>query len=292
MCPAAIGTQTGGSLIRPAAYCGIAALKPTFGRVSRAGVLPVSENLDHVGPMSKSVAGLALLLGVLAGYDEADPDSAEEDVADYMGELARDRPPRIGIIEEFFDENSAEEIAEATAAATDQLRAAGAQLVRIVLPESFADVIEMHARVMAAEISDVHAAAFAEKPDSFGQSVRSLIETGLAMSQDEYRQALDDRQEFQDEISAAFGDVDALLTPSTHTTAPDDLSTTGTPLFQAPWSFAGLPVVTIPCGLAENGLPAGVQLIGREFDEARLLGAAAWCERAFDFRAKPPLVDS
>lgn len=291
MCPAAIGTQTGGSIVRPAAYCGVAGLKPTFGRVSRSGVLPVSENLDHVGPISKSVAGLALLLNVLAGYDETDPHSSDEETADYTSDMSRKDPPRIGVIEEFFAENSSEEIAEATTAAIGQLRAAGAQVVNIVLPESFAEVIEMHARVMAAEISDVHKQAFAEHPEAFGQSVRSLIETGLAMTQDEYRQALDRREQFADEMADAFGDVDALVTPSTDTTAPDDLATTGRPLFQSPWSFAGLPAATIPCGLGESGLPAGLQLIGREFDEPRLLGAAAWCERVFDFHAKPPLVD-
>lgn len=291
MCPAAIGSQTGGSIIRPAAYCGIAALKPTLGRVSRAGVLPVSENLDHVGPMATSVSGLAALLGAIAGYDESDPDSADEDVPDYLSALGRKRPPRVGLIEEFYSLSSSEEISEAMDAALAQLRAAGAQVVSIVLPESFAEVVEMHARVMRAELSDVHAAAYARSPEMFGQSVRLQIEAGLAMSQDEYRQALDRRDQFADEMAAAFGDVDVLFTPATDTTAPDDLSTTGRPWFQAPWSFAGLPAATIPCGLAKNGLPAGVQLVGREFDEARLLGAAAWCERVFDFRGMPALVD-
>ncbi|MEX2187614.1 MAG: amidase [Pirellulales bacterium] len=291
MCPAAIGTQTGGSIIRPAAYCGVAGLKPTFGRVSRAGVLPLSENLDHVGPIARCVADLAILLNVLAGHDEADPESADDETADYTSQLARDRPPRIGVIEEFYWERASEDIVDATEAALERLRGAGAQIVRIVLPESFAEVSAMHARVMAAEISDVHADRYAERPEAFGQSVASLIEMGLAMTQDEYRQALDDRHEFQDEIAHAFGDVDAMLAPSTDTTAPDDLATTGRPLFQSHWSFAGLPELTMPCSLAEDGLPAGLQLIGRKFDEARLLGVAAWCERVLDFRARPPLVD-
>jgi Asp-tRNA(Asn)/Glu-tRNA(Gln) amidotransferase A subunit family amidase len=291
MCHAAIGTQTGGSILRPAAYCGIAGLKPTLGRVSRTGVLPVSENLDHVGPMAKSVIGLAHMLQAIAGYDERDPYSVDEDGKDFTSELARERPPRVGLIEEFYTLNSSEEISEATETALEKLRAAGAQVVSIVLPESFAEVIEMHARVMAAEISDVHKQAYAENPEAFGPSVRTLIESGLAMSQDEYRQALDRRDAFAMEMAAAFGDVDVLLTPTTDTTAPDDLGTTGRSLFQAPWSFAGLPAATIPCGLAKDGLPAGVQLIAREFEEARLLGAAAWCERVFDFRAMPPLVD-
>lgn len=291
MCSAAIGTQTGGSIIRPAAYCGIAGLKPTFGRVSRSGVVPLSESLDHVGPMARSVADLAVLLNAIAGFDEADPESADEPTEDYTSQLNRERPPRIGVIEEFYWEHADEEIEEATNRTIERLRAAGAQTVRIVLPESFASVATMHGRVMAAEISDVHAEAYAARPDAFGQSVAQLIERGLAMSQDEYRQALDDRHEFQDEIEDAFGDVDVLLTPSTDTTAPDDLATTGRPLFQAHWSFAGLPAVTIPCMVAADGLPAGLQLIGREFDEARLLGAAAWCERVLDFRGRPPLVD-
>lgn len=291
MCTATIGTQTGGSLIRPAAYCGIAALKPTFGRVSRSGVLPVSEHLDHVGPLTNSVADLALLMNVLAGYDETDPHSAEEPAEDFTRDLGRAHPPRIGLIEAYFWDNASEEIIAATNDAIERLRAAGAEIVAIALPESFAEVAEMHARVMAAEISDVHGKTFAEHPDEFGQSVAGLIRSGLAMSQDDYRQALDTQHEFQDELADVFGDVDMFLTPSTDTTAPDNLQITGSPLFQAPWSFAGLPTVTIPCGLAEDGLPAGLQLIGREFDEARLLGAAAWCERVLGFRARPPLVD-
>jgi aspartyl-tRNA(Asn)/glutamyl-tRNA(Gln) amidotransferase subunit A len=290
MCRAALATQTGGSIIRPASYCGVAGLKPTFGRVSRRGVLPVSEHLDHVGVIARSVADLAAVLQAIAGYDPADPYSEDEPVDDYFAQLERKAPPRFGMVEAFYATEMSEDMAAIMAATTARLQAAGAEFVAIALPVSFAEIVRSHWSIMAAEASDVHGAAYAANPEAFGPGVASLVRAGLEMSQDDYRHAVDLQSQFQDEMDEVFGDVDALFAPATDTTAPDDLETTGSPKFQIPWGYAALPVVSLPAALADDGLPAAIQLVGRAFDEARLLGAAAWCERVFDFDDEPPLV--
>jgi aspartyl-tRNA(Asn)/glutamyl-tRNA(Gln) amidotransferase subunit A len=274
MCLGALGTQTGGSLVRPSTYCGVATCKPTFAKLSTEGIVPVSTTLDHAGPMARKVGDLALLLDCLLGVASPRP-------------LKPFGPPRLGVLEKTVLEEADETVRQATQSALEKLAKAGAEIQPLAVPQMFGDVMKMHRRIMAVEAAAYHRERFAAHRDQYGPMIASLLDEGLGIAAVDYVAAKAWHGEFRRRAAALLDGVDALIMPSTHTTAPATLATTGTPHFQAPWSLARLPVVSIPCGVAADGMPAAVQLIGRMDDEARLLRIAAWCERALGFEALP-----
>ncbi len=276
MCLGALGTQTGGSLVRPSTYCGVAACKPTFGKLSTKGIVPVSTSLDHAGPMARNVGDLALLLDCLLGATTPRP-------------LRPRGPPRLGVLDTIVLAEADEVVRRVTQSALEKLTHAGAKIHALAAPEMFGDVLTMHRRIMAVEAAAYHRERFATCRGQYGPRIASLLEEGLAITAVDYVAAKAWHREFRRQTAELLADCDALLMPSTHTTAPATLTTTGTPQFQAPWSMAQLPVVSIPCGLASDGMPAGVQLVGRRDDETKLLRIAAWCEQALGFDALPAL---
>ncbi len=288
MCPGAIGTQTGGSLVRPSSYCGIATCKPTYGRVETTGVVPVSYTLDHPGPMARSVADLEIMLECLPRSRQFCPPAMEvhRDSGSADGVA-----PRLGLVEGYFLEEADEAVRRVVRAAVDKLADRGAQIDRVPPTVDFAEIQEVHTRVMAAEAAAYHREQFAEHRASYGPKIASLLDQGLAMSGEEYAGAMMRLAEFRRRVPDMLGQFDALIMPATDTTAPATLTTTGNKEFQAPWSCSGLPVVSLPCGLAEDGMPVAVQLIGRYHQEASLLGVGRWCEETFDFSKVPPLLE-
>lgn len=288
MCLGALGTQTGGSLVRPSTYCGVATCKATFGRVSRDGVVPVSYHFDHVGPIARRVADLALMLRALpTGSDFCPPGRAPEPAA---GNGQPARPPRLRLLGGYFHDTADAAIRELTAGAVDRLRQAGAQVEEVPKPMDFSTVRKpMHWTIMAVEAAAVHRAAFAEHRDAFGPMLREFLDEGLSYSAVTYAELLARLRAYRRRVVRLLDGADALLVPSTHTTAPPTLTTTGTSEFQAPWSAAGLPVVSIPCGVASDGMPGAVQLVGRYHGESDLLAAAGWCEQAIGFDRLAPL---
>lgn len=279
MCLGAIGTQTGGSLVRPAAYCGVATCKPTFGRIDTEGIVPVSYHFDHPGPMARTVAGLQIMLQCLLGAEESEPKT-------------RSQPPRLGLLEAFFIEQAAEPVRRTIRSALARLRRCGAVVEPIDGGIDFAEIRPLHRRIMAVEAAAYHRRQFAEHRRSYGPLITELLDEGLGISAVDYAEALAHQRRFRRRVDALLGqysNVDALVMPSTDTTAPATLTTTGTPRFQAPWSCAGVPAVSIPCGLAGDGMPVGLQLVGRRSQEAALLAVARWCEPALDFAERPPL---
>ena len=291
MAPAALGSQTGGSTCRPASYNGIVGLKPTYGRISRYGVVPVSWSLDTVGILVRTVEDAAILLGAMAGHDPNDPSSSTEPVEDYTGALNRvQTPPRIGLIREFSLERCDEEVRKHTEEAVQRLSHAGATVKEIELPGSFAACYAAHRIVMNVECAAFHEEFFRERADDYGPKIRSGIESGMLIPGVRYLQAQRMRRHFRKEMGDMAGRVDALLMPTTTTPAPRNLNTTGDPLFQSPWTSAGLPTVTIPSGLSKSGLPLGIQLAGGHFGEAQLLAVARWCEEALGVELAPPLL--
>ena len=289
MCPAALGSQTGGSTCRPASYNGIVGLKPTYGRISRYGVVPMSWSLDTVGILVRTVADAAILLGAMAGHDPNDPGSPEEPVADYLGELDHlDRPPRLGFIREFFLDQCDEEVRKHTEEVARRLGKAGATVEEVRLPQSFATCHAAQRTVMNVECAAFHEESFRDRPDDYGPRLRSNIEAAALVPAVRYLQAQRMRRVFREEMSSLAGTVDALLTPTTQTPAPRDLNTTGDPMFQSPWTSSGLPEISIPSGLSQSGLPLGVQLAAPPFEEARLLAVARWCEAALGVELAPP----
>lgn len=289
MCAAALGSQTGGSTLRPAAYNGVVGLKPTYGRISRYGVVPLAWSLDTVGIIVRSVEDAGLLLQGMAGYDANDPGSAHEAVEDYVTAARNDGPaPRVGLIREFFYENASEETRTLTDAAVDRLARGGAHVDEVKLPGSFYTHEAARAVVMSAETSAVHHETFKKQPGAYGASLQRSIRTGALISAVEYLQAQRVRRQFRADMEAVFGRFDVLLTPSTPTPAPRDLTTTGNPLFQSPWTSCGAPAISLPTGLDSAGMPVGIQLVSGSFSEARLLAAARWCERVFNVDLIPP----
>ncbi len=291
MVPLSLGTQTGGSMLRPAAYNGVVGLKPSFGRISRYGVIPVSWSLDHVGIFARSVEDTALALGVLAGHDPSDFSTSPTPVPDYLAALAtRNSPPRIGFVRKFFMEVCDAEVRDNTDRAAARLEEAGAVVKEVSVPTNFDTLLDAHRVVMTVEAAAVHEADFSVRPDDFSPYVRDAIEAGLITPAVTYVQAQRIRRRFQRDMLEAVQDFDVLLTPSTPAPAPRDLSTTGDPRFQSPWTNCGFPAMTIPSGLSRSGLPMGIQMAAAPFDEEALLAAAHWSEQVLDVSLAPPVA--
>lgn len=288
--PAALGSQTGGSTLRPASYCGIVGLKPTYGRISRYGVIPVSWCLDHVGILVRSVQDAALVLQAIAGHDSHDTSSLSQTVGDYsLAVQQADTPPRIGVVREFFYDHADAEVQQHTTVTVERLARAGASVREVPLPASFATVLAAHRIIMKVEAAAFHADMFSTQREQYGPRLRQTIEMGLVIPSVEYLRAQRLRRLFQQEVPQMFREVDILLTPSTLTPAPRDLNTTGDARFQSPWTHAGVPTITLPSGLSQTGMPLGIQLIAPALEEERLLRAARWCEVALNTTLAPDL---
>jgi aspartyl-tRNA(Asn)/glutamyl-tRNA(Gln) amidotransferase subunit A len=277
MCLGSLGTQTGGSLVRPSSYCGIATCKPTFGLLSREGIVPVSYSLDHPGPMARTVGDLAILLRCLWGEGR------------WHGNRVV-MPPRIAMLTGFFIDEADPAIRKTTQTAVDALQSAGAQIEYLATPKSFYEVRAMHRCLMAVEAAAYHRQSFAAHRNAYGPMITELLDEGLTIAGVDYADMLDAQRRFAREVDALFERADVLLCPSTDTTAPATLTTTGLPKFQAPWSCSGVPVVSIPCGLADDNMPAAIQLVGRRLSEPMLLQVAEWCEQQLGFQCNPPLL--
>ena len=290
MFPVALGSQTAGSVVRPASYNGIVGMKPTFGLVSRYGVTPVSWSLDTMGFFCRTVEDAALVLSCLAEHDPNDsasvPTSARAPSEPAEGEPA---PPRIGTMRRFFYDKAEPEVRSATDEAIGKLSAAGTAVEDISVETGYDDLLAAHRMVMAVEAAAVHERRFAARADEYGPRVRGLIESGMLAPAVTYVQAQRVREKFRREMARAVEGFDAVLSPTTPAAAPRGLTTTGNPVFQVPWTSCGFPAITLPCGLSESGLPLGVQLAAGPLRESRLLAAAGWCERVLGFEATPPL---
>ncbi|HEY5314265.1 MAG TPA: amidase [Pirellulales bacterium] len=285
MCVAAIGSQTGGSITRPASFCGVYGCKPTHDLVSMQGVVPVSLRLDHPGPIARSVRDLALLLEAIA-----EPDQPGADLLAAMlrsGELPR--PPRLAVIETFFMEEADADVRAATRQAIATLERAGATIEHVPLPPEFEGVYQRHRAMMAADTAAAHRAAFERQPEMFGRQMAAIIAEGLRIAPPTYAQAARQQPLLAKAVGRICGSLDALLTPATVTPAPS-MATTGDPRFNSPWSYAGVPTVSLPCALSPDGLPCSIQLIAELSGDARLLRVADWCQRRLGFEIEPPLL--
>ncbi|MBI5911726.1 MAG: amidase [Betaproteobacteria bacterium] len=288
MAPAALGSQTVGSVLRPAAYCGVVGLKPTYGRISRAGIIPLAWSLDHVGTFSRSVTDAALLLKVLAGRDRDDPTSSSLPVPDYPALLPADSPPRLGLVREYFLDESTAEVARHIELIVSALRAAGAAIEQVTLPDSFRAVHAATRLIAEAEAAAFHADLFRSHADEYRPKIRTFVEGGSLVPAVAYLQARRMRRRFQLDMDAILTLFDGLVMPVAPAPAPD-LSTTGDGNFCAPWSFAGLPAISLPTGLGKEKLPLAMQIVGGAFAEERLLASAHWCELVIGRAATPPL---
>ncbi|HEX6842360.1 MAG TPA: amidase [Stellaceae bacterium] len=298
--PAALGSDTGGSIRNPASLCGITGMKPTYGRVSRRGVVPLAFSLDHVGPMTRSVRDNALLLQVIAGHDPLDPASADEPISDYTAGLAQGvKGMRIGVIRHFYTtdlEAHPEQIA-AIEAAVDLLAGMGAEVSEIRLP-ALQDYAACGQLILAAEAFAVHERWLTERPEDYGARARERLLAGAALSAADYIQALRWRRKLRDQTAAAFAGIDVAVTASGFDAAcriDDDeaLATNYWRQARMPFNVTGQPALVIPAGFTKGGLPLSLQLIGHPFAEATVYRAAAAYEAATPWikRHPPGLAD-
>jgi aspartyl-tRNA(Asn)/glutamyl-tRNA(Gln) amidotransferase subunit A len=289
MIPWAFGSQTVGSVLRPASYNGIVGLKPTFGRISRVGVIPHAQSFDHVGVLTRSVADAAELLTVLAGYDPDDPDCADNPVDDYSAAVRDPRPPRYGLIQSWFNEQADAETRLMIQNVAEKLALAGAEVVEVDPRIDFGLAYENHRIMQQAEISQFHASMFKGNEALYGPKISDYIRMGSQYTATEYVTAMNYRREMQRLANEVLDNVDVLLMPTVSAPPPRDLTQTGDTRFQSAWSFTGFPSITIPSGLASNGLPLGAQMAAKSFQEAKLLGAARWAERTLGVSLTPPV---
>jgi len=292
MCLGALASQTGGSITRPASYCGVYSLKPTYGRVSVDGVLPLAPSMDHVGVMANCVRDLAILFQTIAGPDERRGFSFEGNtfIPNALGAISSSQTDseserEFCILGGLFDEMLSAEVRPLYSTFIEKLEGEVALLERAVPPSAFAEVLRLHRVVMAGEAACYHGARLRRHPDDYPPKIRELIEEGLNHPATVFNTALGVSHRLADQIDRALGSR-VFVTAAT-TSLPPDASTTGDPAFNSPWSYTGQPTVSLPYDFSKDGLPVAVQLIGPSMCEDDLFAAAVWLEHRLDFTRRP-----
>jgi len=297
---AALGSDTGGSIRMPAHFCGVTGLKTTVGRVSRASAMPLSQSLDTVGPLARSAEDCAVLLGLMAGADPADPTALAEPVPDYLAATAESmKGITVGIPGAFYVDDLDAEVARALDATIATLKREGANVVQVDLPDQrqLASAAQL---VLAVEAAAFHKRWLIERPQDYGPQVLMRLQNGLAIPAVTYLEALRWRGQALAAHNAATASVDAVIAPVSPVPAPTiaesdvgnapDAESVIQRLtrFTRPINYLGLPSLSVPSGFTRNGLPVGLQLIGRSFGEATLLRIGAAFQRATDFHERVP----
>jgi Asp-tRNA(Asn)/Glu-tRNA(Gln) amidotransferase A subunit family amidase len=289
MCPAALGSQSGGSTLRPAAYCGIVGLKPRHGRISTYGMVPISAVVDHVGILTRSVEDAILVLRPIAGHDVRDPYSLAEPAPRYVLDGGERSRPRLGLATGSFLDKADSELRGQLEDAAERLTEEGAHVERIELPFGLDETQKALETILSVGFAMQHAEIFETRRQDIGTGLQALISTGRTVSGSSYAEAVELRVSLQAAVADALRDVEALLTPATTGAAPEGISSTGDPVMQFPWSLLGFPAISLPTGLSSAGLPLGAQLVAAPQREESLLRAAHWCEQVLDVRLRPPL---
>ena len=300
LCAGSLGSDTGGSIRGPSAFCGTVGLRPTYGRVTRHGVVPMSWSLDTVGPMTHTVEDCAIMLQAIAGHDERDSSSSSEPVPDYAASLGdRTDTLRVALPRAVFEYEGLEsDVRTGVVSAVDSLAELGADIDEVSLP------VSAHSGAVFLATADVDAATFhmdwlKTRGDLYDWSTRTRLESAALTPATTYIRAQRARTLIRDELMTALEDHDVIVMPASPTLAPPIAQSTGSPggyyqgrldlgrrQYTGPAALAGLPAISVPCGFSDSGLPIGVQIIGRPFAEADLLRvahryeqAAGWSER-------------
>jgi len=275
MVPLALGTQTNGSVIRPAAFCGVVGFKPTHGLVPRHGILKLSRTLDQVGVFARSVEDAALLCESLVGYDERDPDTRPRARIPFREVAIQDPPlpPLLAFVKTPVWDRADDETKEAFAELRDHL---GDRVVEIELPEAVMEVLDLHRTVMEAEMAANLEPEWEKGRDRLSESLRAQLARGREVRALDYQRAVARIARINEGFDEIHERCDAIVTPAAPGAAPKGLAATGDPAFCTLWTYLGMPSVTLPLMQAANGLPIGVQLVGRRHADARLLRTARW----------------
>jgi aspartyl-tRNA(Asn)/glutamyl-tRNA(Gln) amidotransferase subunit A len=300
-CFAAIGTDTGGSIRLPSAINGVTGIRPTYGRVSNHGIIPLAWSMDTAGPMARTVEDCALMFGTMAGHDPKDPTTAARPCADYLAGLGDGvRGLRIGVVPGYFFQHLQPRVHDAVQAALDTFERLGAQRVDVGI-ENIHGNISAQLTVESAEPSTYHQRWLRERPQDYGDDVRTLLEVGELLLATHYLQAQRYRTLLRNEFIEAFRKVDVFLCPTLPFTATPLGATTvviengieedmlsAIMQFTGVASLTGLPAMSVPCGFDDEGMPIGMQLIGRPFDEATLFRMGHAYQGATEFHVRAP----
>lgn len=302
LCQAALGSDTGGSIRAPAHFCGIVGLKPTLGRVSRHGVVPLSWSLDHVGPMTRTVEDAALLLRVMAGRDARDAACSRRSVNDYPKALSGDiRGLRVGVPQGYFYEALHPEVERAVRKALLVLEGMGAEVIEVAFPH-IQETLVAGRVIMMSEASAYHEPWLRTRPQDYGADVRTRLEQGRLFLATDYVRAQQVRAVVSREYARLLERVDVLVTPTSPIPAPlienerivlggeAVMAHTMLAVFTRPFNFVGSPAVSVPCGFTEGGLPIGMQIAGRLFDEVTVLRVAHAYEQTGEWRGRHPSI--
>jgi aspartyl-tRNA(Asn)/glutamyl-tRNA(Gln) amidotransferase subunit A len=297
---AALGSDTGGSVRMPAHFCGVTGLKTTVGRISRAGAMPLSQSLDTVGPLARTAADCALLLGLMAGADPEDPTAVGGPLPDYMAAVQRPvKGLTIGIPTAFYVDDLDPEVARIVDETVAVLKREGAAIVQVELPDQ-RQLAAASQLVLAVEAAAFHKRWMIERPQDYGPQVLMRLQNGLAVPAVSYLEAMRWRGPALAAHLAAVDGVDAVIAPVAPVAAPTiaesdvgnspdaDAVIQRLTRFTRPVNYLGLPSLAVPSGFTRDGLPVGMQLIGRPFDEATLLRIGAAFQRATDFHDRVP----
>jgi aspartyl-tRNA(Asn)/glutamyl-tRNA(Gln) amidotransferase subunit A len=300
--PVALGSDTGGSIRIPCSLCGLTGIKPTYGRVSRAGVLPLSWSMDHVGPMTRTAADCAAALRIMAGYDPGDPTTSVLPVPDYAAALTGDvRGLRVGLLRSFFLDAATAEVRGAVEAAVRVLAGAGAVVDEVALP-SVGHVAAGALAVVGSEAMAYHAGWLRARRAEYDPEVGTRLMLGAFISGVHYVRGQQARALVRREVDEALARRDVLLAPATPISAPrieerqtrlgDGPSDVRSALIRLtrPFNFSGHPACSVPCGFTGDGLPIGMQIVGRPFDEATVLRTADAYQRLTDWHARRPVL--
>lgn len=291
----ALGSDTGASIRQPAACCGIVGLKPTYGRISKFGALPLSWSMDHAGPMTRTVTDAALMLQVLAGYDARDPGCAQRPVPDYTAQLTTGiRGSKIGIARDYFFEACDAEVLSAVEATFEVFRSLGATVEEITLPDMQA-ARAAGTMILFSEATAYHAADLHQRPQAFSNEVRALLEMGSFYTAVQYVQAQRLRRHLTAQTSHALASFDAMVMPTSPVPAtpitPDPPGHAALrPRNTLPFDLISLPAISVPCGFTSAGLPVGLQIVGKAFDEAGILRVAYAYEQATAWHTRHPVL--
>lgn len=286
MVPFALGTQTAGSLSRPAAFNGVTVLKPTYGRISKHGVIPAALSLDHVGAFTRDIADTVLFYNAVAGHDPLDPATIPEPPAPLV--LRATGPLTIGVPDTAYFRDAEADVLAQFEASLKTFADAGCRVVEVPTPKGFEESVRAHAVVMQAEVAHYHRRYFPERAELYNPYLREFIREGLTITAERYIDAQEIRRRYRKAFAAAFADVDVLATPAAPSTAPRGLAQTGSPAFNLPFSNLGVPTLALPNGFASNGLPTGLQLVAPLGEEQRLIDAGYLYQSLTDWHLRVP----
>jgi Asp-tRNA(Asn)/Glu-tRNA(Gln) amidotransferase A subunit family amidase len=275
MVPLAVGSQTNGSTIRPASFCGVVGFKPSHGLIPRTGILAQSHWLDTVGVFARSVEDAAMIAEVLVAYDPGDQDTRAR-AGPPLLETATGEPPMPPMLA-FAKTAVWDQADKETRDAFDELKELlGEECGDLDLPEPFEHAVEWHRNIMNADLAKSFAGYYEHGKDKLTDILKGMIEDGQKVTAIDYNRAVDWRESLNDGLGGVFDRYDAIITPATVGEAPAGLDTTGSPVFNTLWTLCGTPAITLPLMEGPNGLPVGVQVVGRRDDDARLLRTARW----------------